>query len=175
MTKAEFFDLLDQKLRGVPEPDRTQIIQRYEDLFHHAIAGGETEEQVVQRILYQGSGAPAPASGSKKSDSSLRLILGGFALILFNLIFVLAPFIAICALLFSLGLAGVILLSSPFIYYVANGLPGSLLEMLFIIFSCTALFGLGLILTVGVSYAGPKFMALTKKYIGLNIKAARGY
>ncbi|MDF2661252.1 MAG: hypothetical protein K0Q94_4043, partial [Paenibacillus sp.] len=176
MTKAEFFDMLDQKLRGVPEPDRTQIIQRYEDLFHHALASGETEEQVVHRILYQGSGAAAPAApGSKKSDSSLRLILGGFALILFNLIFVLGPFIAVCAVLFSLGLAGIILLTSPFVYYFANGIPDSLLEMLFVIFSCTALFGLGLILTVGVSYVGPKFMLLIKKYIGLNVKAARGY
>ncbi|WP_158289671.1 HAAS domain-containing protein [Paenibacillus flagellatus] len=170
MTKAEFFELLEQKLRGVPEPDRTHILQRYEDLFYRAMANGEPEEQIAYRILYQGGGGAPP----NKGDSSIGKLIAGAALVLFNLIFILGPFIAVCAVLFALGVVGVVLLGAPFLYFVANGLPGGLTELLFVIFVCVGMFGLGLVLAVGMSYVGPRFLKLAGKYVRWNVNAVRG-
>lgn len=280
MTKSEFFEVLERKLQNAPEPERTELIQSYEEYFKLALASGQTEEEIVRSILepdgasdpespsggfgtasdsakpgeapagfsdpasssaaaggsdftipgadryktvagstipgaggqtaavngysaaaggvfsaghasgsaWQGAdighppadvhaapGQAGQAAARPERESPLRMIMLGALLAVFNLVFVFAPFLAICATLFALGLAGAVMVAFPFIYYWVNGLPAASEEMLFAASVLLAILGAGVAVSVAVSYLAPAFFRLMGKYAALNVKAIRGY
>jgi hypothetical protein len=119
---------------------------------------------------------PAGQAGIRpERESPLRMIMLGALLAVFNLVFVFAPFLAICLTLFALGLAGAVMVAFPFIYYWVNGLPAASEEMLFAASVLLAVLGAGVAVSVAVSYLAPAFFRLMGKYAALNVKAIRGY
>jgi len=182
MSKAEFFHQLRERLRGLPFEEQMNIISVYEDLFRKAEEGGKSEREIVESLGYrslgQEPGLPAVPSLSDKvkrsAEIGVRAVVATIALGLFNLIVVLAPFVAITLLLFALGLTAVLLAFSSIWIAVGTGVPDSLETLLMMIFTALATTGLGVLMSIGLFYVGRGYWKLVKGYARLNLRLIKG-
>lgn len=179
MSKADFFLQLQDRLRGLPAEERHNIMQVYEDLFRQAEAGGKTEQEIIQSLGF----IPVPVTASVPEERlrrggtgrmGPRNIVAAVALGFFNLIFILGPFIAVSALLFSLSLVAVLFSFSSVWVFIGTGIPSSMDVLLLEIFTSLALSGLGVMLGVAMWRLGRGYIAVVKRYTALNFRLIRG-
>lgn len=180
MSKADFFLQLQERLRGLPPEERQNIIRVYEDLFAQAEASGKNELDIIRSLGFTPlaeipSVPPAfPGHRPPQRESGVRKIAAAIALGLFNLIFVLAPFIAAAGLLFSLALIAIVFSSSTLWILLGSGIPTSTDMLLLELFTAMTLTGLGVLIGMGVIKLNRKFTALTKRYVAHNLRLIRG-
>jgi len=107
MNKKEFLKILSRELRGIPEEERSDIIIEYEEHFEAGINRGRSEKDMANSI-----GNPVVIARELKAatliniaekDSSIinisRATFSTMGLGVFNLIFVLVPFLIVLAIL----------------------------------------------------------------------------
>jgi uncharacterized membrane protein len=178
MSKADFFLQLQDRLRGLPAEERHNIMQVYEDLFRQAEAGGKTEQEIIQSLGFipVPMNAPAPAERQRRSMGTFgpRNIIAAVALFFFNLIFILGPFIAVSAVLFSFSLVAVLFTFSSVWVIIGTGIPTSADVLLLEVFTSLTLSGLGVMLGIGMWKLGRGYIALVKRYTALNFRLIRG-
>ncbi len=136
MNRIDYLNDLDRKLSSIDEPMRNAIIKQYEAIFDSGYEDSKSDEEIISGIgtsdfvadyyistlekesIVKSSENTLPSSGrrqSVKTDpnrpvgvSILRGIFVGFGLLLFNLVIVLGPYIAVWGILlgfFASGLA----------------------------------------------------------------------
>ena len=110
MNRDEFIKTLRQELSGLPRPEIEDIIYDYEEHFEIGIHKGKTEEEISKELgnpkniakSYKASVKITEAEKNPTAGNLFKAVLAAMALGFFNLLVVLAPFIVIVALLFSL-------------------------------------------------------------------------
>lgn len=177
MSKAEFFRQLRDQLRGLPEEERQRIVKVYEDLFLEAEANGKNEQEITQSLGFHPA-QPLPEASrigsNRPADTGIRVVIAAIALGLFNLTFVLGPFVGITAALFSLALAAVILTTSIVWIVIGTGFPASALVLQLEVFTVLAATGLGLLLGIAVKYLAFWYFRIIKVYVRRNIRLVKG-
>lgn len=180
MTKAQFFAELRERLRGLPSDERQRILLLYEQLFRDAEASGRSEEEIIESLGYHAMDPYPDPYGTpmypppSRTDSSLRMLAAALALGLFNLIFVLGPFIAITSILASLVFAGGLLVLSPIwwlVFVIMTGVSADLMLQMFIVLFTT---GMGLLILVASSILARWYWKALKAYIRLNLRLIKG-
>jgi len=121
----------------------------------------------------------------KKSNSPLVITLTSLGLFLFNITFILGPFIGLWSIIFAFVTTGIALTFSGLLVIISGAFsfPLSFISVPLIVMGHPILLfafgfliiGIGGLLTVSMIYCIRFFGVLTGKYLNWNIKAIRGY
>ncbi|WP_409343794.1 HAAS signaling domain-containing protein [Paenibacillus sp. MBLB4367] len=183
MNKDDFLRGLELRLRGLPEDEQRRIQYVYEELFRQAEANGKSEQEIIAWLSQpnrgpEWMGVQAPPSyesyPTPPQDNTAKAMLVSIALGFFNLIFVLAPFLAICGVLFAFSLTSVLLIASPLFMLLGTGLDQSNTILLVELFGSLVLVGLGLLFGTAMMAIVPRFFRLTRTYIRANKRLIKG-
>jgi len=195
MNKQEFLHILELSLKSLSEQDKKEILYDYEEHFRIGEESGKSDEELILEL-----GDPNNIANqyktSKELDNKLATndenqdkrpiiipIIAICGLLLFNLIFILGPFIGIAASIIGLflGAIGIILggigiilgtlLMPLFPQYIniPTGISGFA-----IVFFGIGTVSLGLLFLLGMYYVGKYFCLGTGKYINWNLKIIKG-
>lgn len=197
MSKVDYFKELAYRLRGLPERERQNILQVYEELFQKAIENGKSEDEIAESLGYPrvpnwsstASQPPEPAApdfrytppapapydyAPAKQDSGVKAILISIALGFFNLTFVLGPFLAICGVFLAFYVASFVFLVSPLLMVVGSEWIVGTTDFMFNVYAALTLFGLGIMLSALTVWSSKLFFKLTGAYIRFNVKLVKG-
>lgn len=174
MEKEKLLQELEERLKGIPPEDRDKLIDLYKDLIAVAEKNRkEGKESSVSLPSYPfDENFHIPINEKEKTTPHYgRMVLATVSLALFNMIFVLAPFVAIVGIYFSMWIVSFSFVLSPFI---------SILKMAFGSFEIVEFFltlilcGLGLMIGVGSMYVGKWLYRISLIYFNWNIKLIKG-
>ncbi|WP_191126224.1 DUF1700 domain-containing protein [Cerasibacillus terrae] len=177
MNKDLFLKQLQLELRGLDPNEIEEIIQDYDDYFIETKENGFSEEATIKQL-----GNPHEiaqniqnnyhhSSSNETTTNSLRNVIVGFALIFFNLIFVLGPALGIFGALIGITFALGVSVISPVI---------TLLKMIlgtghwFEFFFSLILSGIGILLLPLLLQFIQNLPTLIKRYIDWNVRVGRG-
>ena len=186
-TRDDYLQMLEQELRDVPEPLRRDWIADYAEHFRMAYENGQPEADTCRelgdpRVIARELRMNYQFEQAKRDGSFVRLVramLIGTSLGLFNLIFVLAPFLVVSVLLIAMWVVDLAFFAGAL--YAAwlgafgdpnvgagrqfNGITG---------FSAAfILIGLGIIILVVGHKATKSFVRGTARYLQVNRKLLR--
>lgn len=186
MNRLEFIDGLKSNLQGMPLSEIQDILSDYEEHFQIGISKGKSEEEIARelgnpkdiassyRISYGYNDNEEFNQTNNTNADNNRKILMILLVIVFNLVIVLGPYVALLGVIFSFFIAGISIVFSGialmfripfnFIHYIAN--PNIITSLSFGV-GLIALGILGIILTI---YLAKWFYELTIKYLKWNIE-----
>ena len=102
MTEKQYMRLLRRELRRVSPDDRDAILADCREHFARGRESGQTEEGLARSLGHPSDVAAAAVTelGDKKQNEStaksvLRISIGSLAILLFNLIFILGPYLGL--------------------------------------------------------------------------------
>ncbi|GFN32839.1 HAAS signaling domain-containing protein [Paenibacillus xylaniclasticus] len=176
----QYLMTLEQELREVPEPLRQEWLADYVEHFRIGIENGQPEEEICREL-----GDPRLIARELKLNNRFELVktsgslvqlvkavLVGTSLGLFNLIFVLAPFIAVAAVLLALWavvaaffIAALVMAWQGAFGGENSGITGFSLAFIGV--------GLGIISFVGTRQLTKGFVRGTARYLQANRKLLR--
>lgn len=206
MNKEEFLKTLEDSLLSFPEGEKKEILYDYEEHFRIGFEKGKTEEELINelgepqdianqyRSTYEKIVVSEPSSNDYKNEdinykeskpykeNSSISVAAAVCLILFNLIFIVGPYLGFAAALIGLFVSAVAVIAgglaltfSPMLIEILNAywISASTLPT-----SVSFLFGvgtiaLGLLFFIGVSYISKYFFKITHTYIKWNLKVIR--
>ena len=184
MNREEYLRILKSSLYHLPTSEIEDILWDYEEHFDIGISKGKSEEEISQELgsprdiarnyktLYKPNLNIDNYNTNSNNDSTRKLLIG-IALIFFNLIIVLGPYLAILGFVFSAYVssgsfifAGIALLfGSPFMLFTPITSPHILTSISFGIgLICLGI--LGIILSI---YLTKQLYKLTLRYINWNM------
>lgn len=189
MNKHDYIKQLTKELNGLAQSDIDDIIRDQEEYFREAVSSGRDEASVISSL-----GEPAAFAKELKAEYQIKVAAsesqipaqakGVFKAILalcvlapFNLIFILGPFLAVCASIVAFfatdlvfGLLGVvgILVSLVFVFTLSPliGFTG--------FFGGVALLGLAIVGFVLMCYITGGFMKVMVSFLKWNINFVTG-
>ncbi|GIP35629.1 HAAS domain-containing protein [Paenibacillus sp. J2TS4] len=178
MSKEAFFRNLEYKLKGLPEQERRQIIQVYEDLFQTASENGKDENEVASYLGYASQDDHSYARfvqhqhiSNHSSAQGARALMASVALGLFNLIVVLTPFMVVSAVLLALSIVSIALLAMSIFIWLPPFTETLMVHKLFLSMST---FGLGMLIGIAMVYSIKWYVIIVSKYIRINVNLIRG-
>lgn len=181
MTRDSYMRELDRLLSKVPEPIRKEWLYDYYIHFEQAHENGQTEQEaalelgdprtIANELLlgYRVEQAESTPSFGKLS----KAVFATVGLGLFNIIFILGPYIAIAAVLLSLWVCVLAMAIAAIAIVVESVTIGSfsLGQALSVGLVCIAL---ALLLGIGLKVLTRSFFAVTLKYLKFNTRVMRG-
>lgn len=188
MTKNEFLETLKANLVSMPDNEVIDILSDYEEHFQIGFESGKTEEDICKDL-----GSPKNCANSYKAEYNVKLavkepsanniakaILSAVALSLFNIIFLVGPFVAILGVIIALwasaiaiGVSGVAVFIAGFFVVFAKTLiiaDGVFLSFVICIFTGLGLVAFGGLFGIACYYISKGFGYITVKYIKWNIE-----
>lgn len=132
MNKHEFLRALEKELRGLPREESRDILYDYEEHFSLGAADGKTEAEIAEALgspvalgrKYRAQSLVEAAERDQTAGSVFRAVLATLGLGIFNLIFVLGPFIGLLAVLFALfAVSGAVILVGVATFFAVTPLP----------------------------------------------------
>lgn len=132
MNKHEFIRALEKELRGLPREESRDILYDYEEHFALGKADGKSEAEIAEALgspvalgrKYRAQSLVEAAERDQTAGSVFRAVLATLGLGIFNLIFVLGPFIALLAVLFALfAVSGAVILVGVATFFAVTPLP----------------------------------------------------
>jgi uncharacterized membrane protein len=189
MNRKEFFKDLSKYLRGIPREDEEDIINDFEEHFDMGEKEGRTEEDLAKSLgdpkalanQFKASIVVAQAEKETTAVNITRAVFATLGLGFFNLIFVLGPFIAVIAVLFSFFVTGISISAAGIV-----GLLGTIFSPLFPeyfnlivnpavgIFASIGAICFGVLFFIGTIYLTKGFFRLFIKYIKFNARIVTG-
>ncbi|WP_099187483.1 HAAS signaling domain-containing protein [Tepidibacter mesophilus] len=184
MNKKEFIDILENQLYGLPKVDIDEILYDYKEHFSVGLARGKSEDEISKELgdpkkiakSYKVNIVIENAQNNPTPINIVKAVIATIALGLFNLIFILGPFLGLAGVLIGLfGAAlgvtfgGIGIVIGAIFGPVLGGNFGINMNPIVVIFigiGTTALGSLFLILNIyltKISYKG------TVKYLKYNI------
>ncbi|WP_017471099.1 HAAS signaling domain-containing protein [Amphibacillus jilinensis] len=182
MEQKRYLQELNYHLRRLPKSVREDIIEMYQDQFKIAELEGQPVQDVILTLgrpkavaekelalhadqIDKEQEQPNAMNQSRTKTNIPVLIM----LIIFNLIFVLGPAVAVAGVIFSFWLVAIVLMATP-LFALWGDVLFSLPEAFFVLM----LFGLGTLLFVAMHYVA-KFMSwLTRGYFRTMNRFVRG-
>jgi uncharacterized membrane protein len=181
MTKYNFLNELERQLAKLPEEDRREIMQDYEEHFEFAVEAGKSDEEVIASL-----GSPEKiakevaadyhvelARETKAVSNALRAVFAVGGLGFFNLLFVLAPAMTIGAFIFAIGLAGIVFLASPILLLLFSAVGLQSFTWFEFFMSLTAS-GVGIFMSIATYYMTNWAINLTTRYLAFNLRVVKG-
>jgi uncharacterized membrane protein len=186
MNKSEFLTILENSLANMPLDEKKDILYDYEEHFRIGEENGKTEEALIEEL-----GDPRSIAKQYKINQSIDLaesqpstknifnaVIAAISLGLFNVIFILGPFVGIVAVIIGLFAAaigitisgGAMLLAimlAPLIPEFVN-IPANLSAGIFAFYGIGTM-ALGALFFIGVCYLGRYLYMGTIKYLKWNI------
>ena len=174
MNRQYFFMELEHQLKKIPKEDLQDIIRDYEEYFQIGMKEGKTEAEIITNL-----GSPKQLAKEilanyqmdllEKNPSTSNMFKATWAVIglgLFNMIFVLGPFIGLLSLLLAGWIVSVSFVFSPVLALF------SLTTNSF--FQSILLCGIGLLLGIGLYYLTNWMKMIVIKYLKFNLSIVRG-
>ena len=181
MTKLEFFQQLNKLLAKLPDSEKEDIMQDYEEYFAFGLQDGKSEEQIVSAL-----GSPKQiskellasyhverATSTSTTANIFRAVWAVIGLGFFNLIIVLGPFAVLLGLIVSGWLAGASFLLAP-VLFVLNVIFNIDAFSLFDLFVSLALCGLGFFIIIGMFTATKSIRNGFIRYLKYNMRLVKG-
>lgn len=178
MNKKKYLNDLAEELKSLPLHEQREVLEDYEEHFNMAQESGRTDEDIIsglgspkkiaKELLAQSEISRAEENPSLSSVT--RAVFATLGLGLFNLIFVLAPFIVLILIPVVLIIVSGALLISPFLLLIQDGLTATFLKEIFLILG---LIGVGLLFFAGALKASRVVYKLTLSYLTFNLKIIR--
>jgi uncharacterized membrane protein len=197
MNKVEFLHILELALEDSKVEDRKEILYDYEEHFRIGEENGKSEEVLIEELgdprniakQYGNSNQFEIKETKEEVNKTLDErpvvvpIIAALALALFNLIFVLGPYLGIAGTILGLFVAaigitiggvgtavGIVVL--PILPSYSGALNGfSSTALMFLGIGTTAL---GLLCTIGMCYVAKYFCKVTIRYVNWNMKIIKG-
>lgn len=186
MSKYEFLNTLEGSLRGIPYEDKRDIMYDYEEHFRIGNENGKTEHEIATSLgdpktiakLYRANYTLEKARSEPSSKNILRAIFAAISLGFLNLVFVLGPFIGICAVIIALFAAAAAVTGSGIIIFLSSFIPNLMnnvhIDNSFVIPAAALFIGIGItalgaLFFIGVVYLAKYFYKGTMKYLNWNI------
>jgi uncharacterized membrane protein len=132
------------------------------------ISGLGSPRKIAKEILAQSEITKAEEDPSLSTVS--KAVFATVGLGLFNLLFVLAPFIVMIMIPVVLLMVSIVLLASPFLLLIQDGLTIAFLKEIFLIFG---LVGIGLLFFIGATKASRMVYKVTLNYLSFNLRIIR--
>ncbi|MFT4413985.1 hypothetical protein ACLM5H_09005 [Fredinandcohnia humi] len=170
MEKEQLLKELEEKLKGIPREDREKLIELYEDLIDVAKENRQDHKELVDVATLEDDFV-IPEIEIHTYRNTGRMILASVSLLLFNLIFVLGPAIAVGSVYLSFWIVSLCFVLSP-IMVVTQVLAGGFTSMEF--FLSIMLCGIGLAVGVGNHYFGKGLYKALMNYVKWNIQLVKG-
>lgn len=180
MTKEEYLNTLYQRLRGMSESEKRDIVAEYENHFIEGLHDGKSEQEIISMLgspkemarSINAENAVNHAEESKNTSNIAQAMLTVLGLSILNFILITGPLMVIFGILLSIVLTSIAFLITPFAlvyqyYFLAEGI---LVED---IFAVVGWFGLGLILIVLFIIIVKWSYILSVKYLKWNIKLVK--
>jgi uncharacterized membrane protein len=197
MNKVEFLHILELTLVSFKIEDKKEILYDYEEHFRIGEENGKSEAELIEELgdpknialQYNNSSQLETKEEKPKLSSNLEErpiivpIIATLALLLFNLIFILGPYLGVAGTLFGLFVAsvgitigGIAMVLGIIIIPIFSVFSGSIngFSSVVIMFLGLGTTAMGLLFTIGMSYVVKYFYKLTIKYIKWNIRVIKG-
>jgi uncharacterized membrane protein len=193
MSKDQFMKELEARLIRIPEEERKHIIQIYEELFQRARENGKDENQIAMSLGFPNFpgytdqiaednvptkvNAPTqayPTYPVPQSDTTLRMVVAGIGLALFNLIFILGPLLGLAGAIAGLWAFPLATILASVVTVVIVLFQGEPLNMAFGIFSSLVIGGIGTLVGLGLLFITKWFIKGIVAYVKLNIRIIKG-
>lgn len=183
MNKTEFLQELERFLQKLSYDERQDVLQDFEEHFAIGLEKGETEqhiaaslgspEQIAKDLLINYNLDEKTPLQKQPEQDTARVILLTVLLVMFNLIIVLGPFMAIVGTILSGWMTGIAFVMTPFLYlFKVMFLPNE--TYLFELFLAIGLTGLGILIGIAMFYITRFTIQLTIRYVKFNIRIAKG-
>ena len=179
MNKETFLKQLDSSLTKLPQDERRDIIQDYEEYFSIGLEEGKTEEEIAAAL-----GSPSQIAKElmatyhlekvEKTASAGNIMRAVWAVIglgFFNLVIVLGPFIALVGIVFAGWALSLGFILSP-IGALMNAVWGAF--QLFDLFASLALCGIGIFVGIGMFLATKALSKGFIRYLQFNVSLVKG-
>lgn len=186
MNKAEFINSLEAQLSRIPQAEQDEILYDYEEHFTIALEHGKTEEEIANDLgdpkvigkQFMADTIVKQAAQSKTAGGITKAVFAIAGLGVFNLIFVLGPFLFFAGLLIAMFAAAVAILLSGFALVIAAlaapVFPGSInlagINSAVIVFTGIGLASFGALCFIGMTYAAKWFFQGILYYLNMNVK-----
>ncbi len=189
MNKTQFLMTFYDALEGLTGSVKADIMTEYQEIFRSGMEQGQTEEEIAASLgdpitlAYAVKSRHGGMNNGPRKVGFIRFLFKGFALILFNLIFVLGPSVgALGALIgfwaasFGLSISGLVLLGGTFFSFLGafNFLAQIQLSLLTIISASVFVTSLGLLLGSGCLSITRWSIKILSRYIRWNFKVLLG-
>ncbi|MFD2613869.1 HAAS signaling domain-containing protein [Paenibacillus gansuensis] len=180
MRRELFLSQLESSLAGVPDVLRREWMFDYEEHFRIAELEGRPESEVADEL-----GDPqmiakellmsyrvTQAEENSSITNVMRAVTAAVSLGFVNLLFVLAPFIGVCAIIVSLWVVGAACSLSGLVFAGAGVFRGggSMLQGIFVGLTLSSL---GVLIFYGMAAVTKVFLAWTIRYIRFNVKIVK--
>jgi uncharacterized membrane protein len=173
MSKEEMMQEIEERLRHLPEAEKQRLRASYAQLFQQAAERGMSEDEITEWLR-----RPAKMEQGSPTDSVvtpfLRSIIAFISLSLFNIIFILGPFIAISSVLLSLWLVSFVLVVCPVGFLIQVYWSAQPLDLPLFLSAGAVLTGTGLLLGVAMYYLSKWYGLGVYHYTRLNLRWIRG-
>lgn len=181
MNKHQFLAKLSSGLKQLPAAERQDILQDFEEHFSIGKESGKSEEQILATL-----GSPQQIAkdmlatyhlekveNTATTGNIFRAVWAVIGLGFFNLVIVLAPFIALVALIFAGWVAGLAMVASPLLFIISV-IQSPETFALFTLFLSLALCGIGLFIVMGMLLATRSLTKGFIRYLRFNVKLVQG-
>ncbi|WP_078380016.1 HAAS signaling domain-containing protein [Sutcliffiella halmapala] len=181
MNKKQFLETLDSFLKRMPIEERQDIIHDFEEHFAIGLAEGKSEEQIAASL-----GSPQQIAKdlnatyhlekvevSATTGNIFRAMWAVIGLGFFNLLVVLAPFIALVSVIIGGWALGIGFIASPLLV-LGNAVIFPATFAFFDLFFSLALCGIGLFIAIGMFFATRALAQGFVRYLKFNMKLVKG-
>jgi len=184
MTKYNFLNELERRLAKLPEDERREILEDYEEHFKFAKEAQKSDDEVIalfgspekiaKEIINEAEYQKPPISEtSNGGQTQLGVIFIICGLGFLNLTLGIPIIITIVGLIFSFGLAGTALLISPLLFLLVAGL-GFQSFTWFEFFLSLTFCGFGLLMIIATYPLVKGFIKLMKRYLAFHLRVIKG-
>jgi uncharacterized membrane protein len=169
---------LEKELMSLPAQERNEVLEDYEEHFEMAKSSGRSDEDIIH-----GLGSPrkiakellaqseiTKATNNPSLNSVSKAVFASVSLGLFNLLFVLAPFLVMVIIPFTLFIIAAAFISSPVILLIQEGFTSSFMTSIFLMIG---LVGLGLLFILAAIKVSKFFYKVILSYLNFNLNIVR--
>ncbi len=189
MNKNDFIKKLSSYLGRIPEEEKQDVINDFEEHFKEGLLEGRTEEDIADSLgdpkaLANQLRASILLGEAEKTTSAANITRAVFATLgmgFFNLVFVLGPFVAIFGVVVALFASSIGITATGIALFFAS-IFGPLIQQYFVlgintavaIFSSMGVTCLGILFFIGNVYLVRILYRLFLRYIRFNLRIVKG-
>ena len=189
MTQADYMKRLEKNIQKLPPARRQEILDDIRAHFTEGVASGKEEAALCESLgppellarEYRSIHAAERAKDDFSAGNVFRANWAGFGMLLLNVIFVVPIAAGVFAVWVSLAAAGIAMAVAGFFSMFAVWFGGAIVTIVVPVaypiagfFAALLVCALGLLLCIGMFYAGRALLRVTKQYLQANLTIITG-
>lgn len=180
VSKEAFLSALEAELKGLSKAEKTELLQDYRDHFLFGNEEGKTDEEIIASL-----GSPQVIAKEINANYHIGIVedkvnagnvfRATWAVIglgFFNLVIVLAPFIALVALVFSGWITSIAFIGSPLLFAIDAAVFSGFRAFEF--FASLLLCGIGLFIFAFMKWVTKAVLQGFIRYLSFNVSLVKG-